>query len=464
MSETNGSRPPLHVIEGGRSPRGSSTASKEREADERLAAIIARGASTVAGDGFGEELARSYLAKATEATPAKADPLDPLGRHAGPAEPTQPASALLEGVLDAVPRLEPGALPSPASSGGPALGEALSSPQAGYRKRGGASRAQRDARRARRRAHDRVRLAKVREEIFARYGQVADVPDFPALQPAVYGLNLRVMRDGSGRQACEVLSKLPLTQQMALCQLGHAALPLVRAKRACAFTRGDLARAPALPTGAAELRQALETIRTEVAPTIWFRRLVCAAFGHWAHRGQPLSKEARQAFRGGVYVVEGFCQNALSWLVPRPDGTPYTRSVLWGPNGPFALLGAAARRLGRRMAGEAGAGLWTRWQPPAGKARFKGPTRKSPTGATERFALGLGRYDEAMAGRTAKSLAKRARGQLRELARVVVSALTPWVELPQKRSRKGPTRPEDGLEAPREAVGAPTPPGARAPP
>jgi hypothetical protein len=451
-----------------RRPDGATTT------DAQLAATIARGVRAGGHEDLADELARSYLAKAAEASKREADPLDPLHRHPSPdgiecdriegerGGPTVPAGGVFAGVLESVPRIEPGTLPSPEAEASRSLRGALERPQAGYRPRGGGRRKKRDERRARRRAHDKERLARVREEMFAKYGQVADVPELPALLPEVYGMNLAAMRDGTGRKACELVSKLPLGQQMAIYTVAHGALAQVRAGKPSSFGRVDLARA-ALPETRDELAKALEAIKAEVAPTTWFRRIACAAWGSWGHRGKPLTKEARQAARGGVYLVEGFCQNALSWLVPRPDGTPWSRSVLWGPNGPFALLGAAARQLGRKVEGEPGAGLWTRWQPAAGAARFKGPTRKNPkTGETERFAVGQARYDEPMAGRTAASLARRARGALRELARTVVSVMTPWVELPER--KRVPSRPE-GVEAPSpEAEARHVDCGARAPP
>jgi len=464
VSGASGRRPPLQLIEGGRSASGSSEGSSEQ-----LAAIIAKG---VAASGHGEELAgelaRSYLAQAAEGPQAKADPLDPLARHPERVEgdrggPTVPLGGVFDTILDAVPKVEPGTLPSPAPSDSRPVTDALDSPQAAYRPRGGAKRAKRDQRRRKRREYDKQRLEEVREAIFAPYGQTPDIPDLPALRPEIYGMNLQVMRDGTGRKACEVLAKLPLAQMMEALRVGYAALPFVRAGKPSAFTRADLAKCE-LPKGRDELAAALKVVRAEVVPTEWFRRIVCVSWGMWSHRGKPLSEAARKAARGGVFLIEGFCQNALSWLVPRPDGTSYSRSVLWGPNGPFALLGAASHQLGRAVPGEAGAGLYTRWQPPAGVAKYKGPTKKNPkTGETERFAVAQTRYDAPMAGRTAVSLARRARGAVRALARTVVSVMTPWVEL-RERKRKVSQRPEEAEEPAQRVEGAGVASAARAPP
>ncbi|MGE3630433.1 MAG: hypothetical protein AB7P00_10990 [Sandaracinaceae bacterium] len=391
-------------------------------------------------DAWAEELAREYLEKAHEAAPSQPDTLDPLTRHV-PREPSRVGS-----LLDVVPKNAPGTLPSPAPASPPITSppsSALESTQAGYRG------PQRRRTRRPRRAYDGKRLEKVREGLFRAHGQVADVPDLPPLRPEIRGMNLQVMRDGTGRKARELVARLPIGQQMAIYRLAYAALPRVRAGTACAFSREELATAEPLPEAPADLAAALATVRDEVAPSEWFRRIACAAWGMWTHRGRALSEKARKAARGGVFLIEGFCANALSWLVPRADGTPYSRSVLWGPNGPFALLGAAARPLGRKVLGEAGVGLWTRWQPPVGTARFKGPTRRNPkTGQLERFALAQGRYDEPMSGRTAASLARRAHGALRALARTIVEAMTPWVELPAERKRKGTKAAEVAVEPP----------------
>ncbi len=465
MSGSNEQRPPLRLLEGGRSPSRASSVDTAQRSSEQLAAIIAKGVvASGHAEELAEELARAYLARSAQSSKAPPDPLDPLVRHAEPIEP-MPAGGMFAGVLDSVPKIEPGTLPSASQSASRSVAGAIESPQAGYRPRGGVKRGRRDQRRSRRKEHDKGRLDQLREDLFAPYGQTADVPDIPALRPEVYGMNLGVMRDGTGRKACEVVAKLPLSQQMEIYRLAHAALPLVRLGKASSFGRVDLAQAPALPESRDELAAALEVIRAEVAPTVWYRRLACAAWGMWSHRGKALSEAARKAARGGVYFVEGFCQNALSWLVPRADGGSWSRSVLWGPTGPFTLLGAEARQLGREVSGESGVGLFTRWQPPAGSARFKGPTKKNPkTGATERFALGQSRYDEPMAGRTAASLARRARGALRELARTVVSVMTPWVELLAERTRKGPGRRCGGEEPSPGVQGTSVAPAARAPP
>lgn len=405
--------------------------------------------------GFAEEMVRSYLATKSEPPTARSNSLDPLTRHVG-IDADTPASTSIS-VLTALPRSDGFLYPDDSRS----ITHAVQSPQVRLR-RGGAQRARRDERRKRRREYDKKRLEKVRQAIFAAHGQAPDVPDFPALRPEVYGTNLKVMQDGTGRKALEVCAKLPLTQQMELYRLGHAALPWARWGRLSSFTRRDLAAASGLPQTENRLKAALERVRDDIAPSLWFRRLVCAAWGMWSHRGRTLSEKARKAFRGAVFVVEGFCQNALSWLVPQPDGTPYSRSVLWGPTGPFTLLGGESHRLGRGL-GESGAGLWKRWQSPAGVAKYKGPTRVTKKGKLERFALSQTRFDKDQAGRTALSLARRARGTLRELARMVVSSMTPWVRLPEPRPRTV-LRPQEKAEQPSSSAPATQLIEARAPP
>ena len=414
---------------------------RKESSEARLAAVIAGAVRASGHEEAADELAASYLEQVSSGPHPSG--FDPLTADHGQASPEPP---LFEQVLGAVPRLEPGALP--AQSGGPDLTTALASPQAEYREsRAGAQRVARDARRARRRGHDRERLEKLRTALFAQHGQAPDIPDIPALRPEVRGLNLSVMRDGSGRRAREVVAKLPMGQQMAIYRLAYAAVAKVRAGVPSSMCRRDL-EGVELPRSADELVAALNVIVTEVAPTEWFRRIACAAWAMWSHRGRALSKQARMASRGGIYQVEGFCQGALSWLVPRADGTSWSRSVLWGPGGPFALLGASARRLGSKVPGEAGVGLWVRWQPPAACARFKGPARvNARTGETERFALAQARFDASMSGRSAASLARRARGGLRELARTLTRVLTPWVKL-APRKRRVAKRPESAEVAP----------------
>lgn len=467
MSGSSGQRPPLRLVRGGRSAAGS-----EHAKDDLLAAVIARGVSASGHDDeLAETLARTYLEQASAPRPAHPNAADPLARHELGADRVEgdrggpPAAPLYEGVLGAAPTNAPGTLPSPAPTGR-SLEGAEASPQAHHRARGGASREARDRRRERRRKYDRERMDKLGDALFAKVGQARDVPDPPPLLQQVRGLNLRMMQDGTGRKAREVLAKLPYTQALAVCELAFAALPWHQAGRLSAFTRQDYAAGVRLPADAVERERALEQVRDEIAPTLWFRKLVAAAYGMWGHRGRPLSAKAQQASRGGVYLIEGFCQNALSYLVPQPDGTRWSRSALWGPTGPFSLLGAAPRQLGRAEHGPAGVGLWTRWQPPAGVARFKGPTKVNPkTGAIERFALASVRYLPEMCGRTAASLARRGRGVVREASRLLTEVMTPWLT-PGERKRVPVKREEGEADAPASPVEAPTatPEAARAPP
>jgi len=57
------------------------------------------------------------------------------------------------------------------------------------------------------------------------------------------------------------------------------------------------------------------------------------------------------------------------------------------------------------------------------------------SGERERYALAQHRYDSEMSGRTALSLARRARGKLRYFAQLIMTALMPWVNLPNRRRR-----------------------------
>jgi len=448
---------------------------------EALQAILIRGAATAGYDeaAMVEHWAKEDARGFAQFHADKADPLDPLARHVPASSdriegdrggPPTAAAAVFGDLLDAVPRAEPGTLPSATSSstGSERLSEAVESPQAQFRPARDKSRKKhirRDERRRQQRIRDKQRLAELREQLFAAYGQVPDIPEMPPLKPQVREMNRHAMADAKGRRARELIAKLPLTQQVAVYSVGWAALDWVRRGVPCEFRREDFERAAPLPEGGAALAAALKVVRDEVVPTVWFRRIACSAWGVWAHRGHPLSEAAQRANRGGVFRVDGYCQSALSWLVPKADGDSWSRSVLWGVNGPFALLGAAARKLGRAGHGPSGAGLWTRWQEPAGRARFKGPTKKNPkTGAIERFAVATMRYDKSMAGGTAVSLAKRGRGAVRAAARVLVTIMTPWVSLPAMRRPKGATRRAEAEEPPSESAVAASPPEARAPP
>ncbi|MFK7990896.1 MAG: hypothetical protein AB8I08_33055 [Sandaracinaceae bacterium] len=442
-------------VDGNPSPRGLSPAD-----EDRLAKLMARGASASSGEVFTEEAVRSQVRKGAQ-TRREIAPLDPTTPHrlleqqnrAAP-----PSAPLFEGILGAVP--DPATVPmSAAEPDQRAVGAAVQSAQAGFRKG-------RDSKRRRRRAYDEERLKRVREKMFEGAGQLPDIPDLPALRPEVRGTNLLVMRDGDGRKALEVLSWLPFVQQMAVLELAYASTPFHLAGMPNAFTRSDFAMAPRLPEKVGELSAALTQLREDVVPSLWFRRLVASAWAMWSHRGTMLSEEAKKASRGGVFFVEGFTANALSWLVPRADKTSWSRSALWGPTGPFALLGAGARRLGREEPGEAGACLWVRWQQPVGRARFKGPSKTNmKTGKLERFAFGQTRYDAEMSGRTAMGLVRRGRGALRLLAETVLRALTPWVKLPKRRGGSGVRkRPSGRRHAPERPDHRPTRSEPRGPP
>ncbi len=448
---------------------------------EALQAILVRGAATSGWDeaAMAEHWAQEDARGFAQFHNDKPDTLDPLARHVPSSSdriegdrggPPADAATVFGDLLGAVPCVAPGTLPSaaPSSSASGRLSEAVESPQAQFRPardNGRKKHIRRDERRRQQRIRDKQRLAELREHLFARYGQVPDIPEMPSLKPQIREMNRRAMADGKGRRARELIAKLPLTQQVAIYGLGWAALDWVRRGVPCEFRREDLERAAPLPEGGAALAAALEVVRDEVVPTVWFRRIACTAWGVWAHRGHPLSEAAQRANRGGVFRVDGYCQGALSWLVPRADGDPWSRSVLWGANGPFALLGAAARKLGRTGHGPSGVALWTRWQEPAGKARFRGPTKKNPrTGATERFAVATMRFHKSMAGSTAVSLAKRGRGAVRAAARVVVEIMTPWVSLPAERRPKGAKRRAEAQAPPCESPKPASAPEARAPP
>ena len=451
----------------------------EISAQEQLAAIIARGARAAGhGESFASglaELARSF----TPPEPAPPPPVDlivrPLGSdrlEGGRGGAPSSAESLFASALGAVERV---ALPSSSSSEPPpsasppspgARSSVVDSSQAHHRK--GRGRRRKKKRRRSRRKHEqsessKKRLEELRETIFSAHGQVPDVPDIPPLERAVYAVNLLIARDATGKKAREVLSWFPMTQQMVIYGLGYVAAPKVRAGRSSTIGRADVVGG--LPETPSELVRALEMIKRDVAPSLWFRRLVAAAWALWSHRAAP-TEAARKASRGAIFTVRGFSRAALAWLVPKADGTPWSVSTLFRAHtGPFALLGASARRLGRKRPGEAGAGLFTRWQPPHEAALYKGPWKKNPkTGKKERFALSEHRYDAPMAGRTAKSLARRARGTLREVARALVATMTPWVKLPTPRRRKIPPKPRPQAEPAEAERSSADEQGARAPP
>ncbi|MCB9598593.1 MAG: hypothetical protein H6719_38110 [Sandaracinaceae bacterium] len=219
---------------------------------------------------------------------------------------------------------------------------------------------------------------------------------------------------------------LPWGQAEKLCGAALSAAPFVAARQTSKMTRRDV-HDVLFPTHDRDgaLAAAAEIV-VDVAQSGWFRRLVSSAVGHWT-LARRMTRMERRASRGGVYIVEGFCQQALSWMVPRVDeGSTWSRSAIWRSNGPFLMLGERPRRPGREP-GTPGLGLFTRWQPPAHAARYKGPVRTRVTASgqtvTEQHALGVSRYDAPMCGRTAWSAAQRGN----PIARAFCKALCPWL-------------------------------------
>ncbi len=251
--------------------------------------------------------------------------------------------------------------------------------------------------------------------------------DVPELKPEARARAERVVFDPSGRMALEALVRvLPWGQAERICGGALSAAPLVEARRSSRLTRRDLhnVQFPSHDRGGA--LTAAAAIVADVARSGWFRRLVSAAVGHWS-LARRMTRSERRASRGGVYIVEGFCQQALSWMVPRvDDGSSWSRSAIWRSNGPFLLLGERPRRPGREP-GAPGLGLFVRWQPPAHAARYKGPVRTRVTASgqkvTEQHALAVSRYDAPMCGRTAWSAAQRGSSN----ARAFCKALCPWL-------------------------------------
>ncbi|MCA9609675.1 MAG: hypothetical protein KC619_28950 [Myxococcales bacterium] len=249
----------------------------------------------------------------------------------------------------------------------------------------------------------------------------------PELKPEARARAERVAFDPTGRMALEALVRvLPWGQAEKLCGGALSAVPFVAARQTSKMSRRDLHDVPfpthdrdgALTTAAA--------IVADVARSGWFRRLVSSAVGHWT-LARRMTRSERRASRGGVYIVEGFCQQALSWMVPRVDeGSTWSRSAIWRSNGPFLMLGERPRRPGREP-GSPGLGLFTRWQPPAHAARYKGPVRTRVTAngqtVTEQHALAVSRYDAPMCGRTAWSAAQRGN----PIAHAFCKALCPWL-------------------------------------
>lgn len=307
--------------------------------------------------------------------------------------------------------------------------ERASSPPARAERRGGkGARRTRRARMSKRRARHEARSQRLRARWFGAQPPTMERPaDVPELKPEARARAERVAFDPSGRMALEALVRvLPWGQAEKLCGAALAAVPFVRTRRTSRIERADLNAAtfPAHDRDGALAAAAAEV--AEVAGSGWYRRLVASAVGHWT-LARRLSQKERQASRGGVYVVEGFCQGALSWLVPRvEEASTWSRSAIWRPNGPFLLLGECPRRPGREP-GVSGLGLFVRWQPPVHVARYKGPvkTRRTASGAevTEQHALAVSRYDAAMCGRTAWSAAQRGHPE----ARAFCKALCPWL-------------------------------------
>jgi len=297
------------------------------------------------------------------------------------------------------------------------------------RRGGKGSRRHRRARLSKRRKRHEERAARLKRRWFGR-----DEPDVvvPELKPQARARAERVAFDPDGRMALEALvTVLPWGQAMGLCDGALAGAPFVDAGITSHMQRADLHRAgverfphPA-DVDVDELVGAAAVV-SAIAPSWWFRERVAAAVGMWT-LARRLTVKERGASRGGVYVVEGFSQGALSWVVPRVEGGKvWSRSPLWRSNGPFLMLGERPRRPGREP-GDPGLGLFVRWQPPAHAARFKGPVKtritKSGQTVTEQHALAVARYDAPMCGRTAWSAAQRGNPHARAFCR----ALCPWL-------------------------------------
>lgn len=293
---------------------------------------------------------------------------------------------------------------------------------------GAGTRRTRRARRSQRRKRHEQRAARLKRRWFGRDEPSVVVPE---LKPQARARAERVAFDPDGRMALEVLIRvLPWGQAMRLCDGALAAAPFVEAGISSRMERADLHRAerfPRYPADAAAEEELVDAAAVvgAMAKSWWFRERVAAAVGMWT-LARRMTRSERQASRGGVYILEGFCQRALSWLVPRVEkGKTWSRSPLWRSNGPFLMLGERPRRPGREP-GDPGLGLFVRWQPPAHAARFKGPvktrTTKSGQKVTEQHALAVARYDKAMCGRTAWSAAKR-----NPHARAFCRALCPWL-------------------------------------
>lgn len=452
MSGDEGKRPSLRLLPGGRST-GELHRGPESEEDH-WESILRRAAAVVGLEE--DELSQRFRESAAKGRDVAESYLDPIAHgereEDGRGGPAVPAGTVFGGVFDALPS------PAVAMAGAGEETEPSLSPKQAARSPQVKHKPKREKRRKRRLEHSRKRLEELRATMFE--GQVCDVPPFPELKPEIRAANLAVMRDGTGRKACELAAKLPLGQQLAIYAGAYAVADKIRTGRAHHITREEVAGAQ-LPEHTGKLKAALEIVREEVAPSPWFRRLVCCAWALWGHR-HKLSEEARKAWRGGVFTVEGFCEGALRWLVPKADGTQWSRAALFRRDGPFGLLGAATKQLGRKVANHPGMSLYTRWQPPHVVATYKGPWRMNSSGERERYALAQHRYDSEMSGRTALSLARRARGKLRDFARLIVAALMPWVNLPNRR-RRGAAELEEAV-APAAVSEPPEERLARAPP
>lgn len=274
----------------------------------------------------------------------------------------------------------------------------------------------------------------------------AQLEKCPRLIKETYRRNLAIAQDRTGRRALEALGDLPMSQQLTIVRAFAAVAPQVEAGRAWSITREDVAAAAALPGDFGELvDDVLPRVRT-VAASPWGRRVIASAWASWTH-AIKLSRAARAAGRGGIYTVEGYCAEALGWLVPRADESPHSRSTLFGRDGSFMVLGAESRRLGHNERGARGMSLYTRYQPNAQApgVRYIGPYHDNGN----RYALAVHRYDRSMTGRTARSLASRARGGVRALARLLVEELTPWVQIRRDRPSRKKRRSEP-TSAPRD--------------
>lgn len=245
------------------------------------------------------------------------------------------------------------------------------------------------------------------------------VPDGQPLPPylprELYARGRAIASDPSGRVAREAMAGLlPHPQQVELLYALTASAQLSRIRQAHRITRADIRETrdaldhtdPVdLATLTRESRYALTTVHG--------RRFVQGAVAMWT-LARHVPPSGRQASRGRVRMVEGYCREAIAWGCPTWDGRMLSTSALWGPHGVFSLLGAESRALYREPGelGEAGLGLYTRWQPRAWEpgVRHVGPIRRDDdgrirldpkTGLPIQWAVAMAGYDKDMCGRTA---------------------------------------------------------------